>query len=216
MRWPSGRPRWSSEPDDPVRFTRQRDRLYSRIAKVYGWAVPRLPVWRTWLHAVLPHIRGPRVLEVAIGPGYLLSRYAARFEAVGADINRQMLKTARSALQQHGLPVPLIQADAARLPFHDASFDTVVCTMALSGFPRAMPVLVEFRRVLRAEGTLVLLDVAFPRDGNALGTLLGELWKLAGDVVRDIRASLTGADFRFDDVEIGGYGSVHLYVATPK
>lgn len=207
--------RWSSEPDDPELFTREHDRLYTRFAKLYGWAVPRLPVWKTWLHAALPHLRGPRVLEVAIGPGYLLSQYAERFEAVGMDINRRMLETTRSMLEARGKSAPLVRADAAHLPFRDESFDSVVSTMALSGFPRAMPVLLEIRRILRSPGTLVLVDVSFPRDGNRLGTVVTELWKLTGDVVRDVGETLTGAGFRFDEHEIGGFGSVHLYLARP-
>lgn len=177
--------------------------------------MPRLPVWKTWLHTALPHLKGTRVLEVAIGPGYLLSQYAGRFNAVGVDINRRMLETARSALTRCGICVPLVRADAARLPFRDATFDSVVNTMALSGLPRAMPVLAEFRRVLHREGRLVLLDVSYPRDENTLGTGLTELWKLTGDVVRDIGPLLATAGFRFDEHEVGAFGSVHLYVATP-
>jgi len=206
-------PRWSSEPDDPVAFTHRHDRLYTRFAEAYGIAVPRLPIWKTWLHAVLPHLRGPRVLEVAIGPGYLLTQYARRFEAVGLDLNPRMLRTAHAGLEANGLHVPLVRADAAHLPFCDESFDCVLSTMALSGLPRAMPALEAFRRVLRPRGTLVLLDVSFPRDGNVVGRFLTELWRLAGDVIRDVGASLGAAGFQFDEQEIGGFGSVHLYVA---
>ena len=155
------------------------------------------------------------MLEVAIGPGYLLGRYADRFEAVGVDFNRRMLETARATLATGGISAPLVRADAVRLPFRDASFDCVVNTMALSGFPRATAAVAEFRRVLRRDGRLVLLDVAYPRDGNALGMGLAELWKLTGDLVRDSGALLAAAGFRVEEREVGGFGSVHLYLSTP-
>jgi SAM-dependent methyltransferase len=208
-------PRWSPEPEDPAAFTRSHDLLYTRFAALYGWAVPRLPFWKTWLHSVLPHLRGPRVLEVAIGPGSLLRHYADHFEAVGVDLNRRMLETARSALATRGIYAPLVRADAVRLPFHDQRFDCVVITMALSGLPRAAAAVAEFRRVLRPDGRLVLLDVAYPRERNALGVALTEIWKMAGDVVRDVGSLLDAAGFRFEEREVGGFGSVHLYVATP-
>lgn len=177
--------------------------------------MPRLPIWKTWLETVLPHLQGPRVLEVATGPGYLLGRYADRFGTVGLDFNQRMLETARSALAARGISIPLVRADAARLPFRDDSFECVVNTMALSGFPRAAVAVAEFRRVLRQDGRLVLLDVAYPRDGNALGVALAECWKLAGDVVRDVGSLLDATGFRFEEREVGGFGSVHLYLATP-
>lgn len=209
--------RWSAEPDDPVLFVRSHDRLYAKFARAYGWAVFRLPIWKTWLHTALPHVKGPRVLEVAIGPGYLLSQYARCFDAVGVDINRRMLETARSALEAltPGICVPLVRADAVCLPFRDASYDSVVNTMALSGLPRARPALAEFRRVLHCDGRLVLLDVSYPRDENLLGTALAELWKLTGDVVRDVGSLLAASGFQFEEHEVGGFGSVHLYVARP-
>lgn len=208
-------PRWSPEPEDPAAFTRSRDRAYTRLAALYGWAVPRLPVWKTWLLEVLPHLRGPRVLEVAIGPGFLLPRYADRFEVVGIDRNRRMLETARSALATRGLSASLVRADAVRLPFRDERFDCVLITMALSGLPRAAAAVTEFRRVLRPDGRLVLLDVTYPHRRNALGVALAEFWKLAGDVVRDVGSLLGAAGFHFEEREVGGFGSVHLYVATP-
>jgi len=206
-------PRWSLEPEDPDSFTRANDRLYTKIAGTYAWAVPRLPIWKTWLRTVLPHLKGPRVLEVAIGTGYLLSQYAGRFEAVGVDFNDRMLETAGSALARRSLSAPLVRADAAALPFPDEAFDCVVNTMALSGFPRASAVLDAFHRVLKPEGRLVLLDVAYPCDPNALGMAVTEAWKLTGDLIRDVGSLLTESGFRFDEQEIGGFGSVHLYVA---
>lgn len=173
-----------------------------------------LPVWRTWLDSVLPHLAGPRVLEVSFGTGYLLGRYASRLEVCGLERNRRMIEVARAALARSGRHAALVQGDVAQLPFPDARFDTVVNTMALSGYPRAAPALAEMRRVLRPGGRLLLLDVGYPGDGNWIGTLLTEGWKRAGDLIRPVAALLEETGFCVADEEVGGFGSVHLYRAV--
>jgi hypothetical protein len=79
--------RYSSEPPNARAFSKRYDRMYSRIARAYDIAVPMLPFWRRWLSAALPHLIGPRVLEVSFGTGWLLCQYADRFEAHGIDLN---------------------------------------------------------------------------------------------------------------------------------
>jgi SAM-dependent methyltransferase len=48
------------------------------------------------------------------------------------------------------------KADAQALPFPVASFDTVVCTLGLCGFPGERAAITEMYRALR--GSLLLLD----------------------------------------------------------
>jgi len=50
------------------------------------------------------------------------------------------------------------KADAEHLPFPDASFDTVVCVLALCSIPDPARALTEMRRVLVPGGTLLLID----------------------------------------------------------
>jgi len=215
LRWPFT-PRWSEEPEDADAFTSRHDKVYTRTAALHAWAVARLPVWRTWLSSTLPELRGPRILEVAVGTGYLLDACAARHRVVGLDLNRSLLRATRARLAASGHDAPLVRGDAGRLPFGAQRFDDVLCTMALSGFPRAEPVLREMRRVLRPDGRLVLLDVAPPRDANLLGSALVALWKRAGDVIRDVPPLLERAGLRLElEREVGGHGSVHLYRARP-
>jgi len=38
--------RYSSEPDDPAKFTGERDRLYTASAGLYAGALRIFPVWR--------------------------------------------------------------------------------------------------------------------------------------------------------------------------
>jgi SAM-dependent methyltransferase len=50
------------------------------------------------------------------------------------------------------------------LPFDDGSFDIVTCRLAAHHFPDIPSALVEFRRVLKPGGRLVLCDTLAPED----------------------------------------------------
>lgn len=207
-------PRYSTEPDDDRAFSERFDRLYSRFARPYDLAVRLLPTWRRWLSQALPHVEGPRVLEVSPGTGWLLTKYAGDVEAHAIDLNRDLVEVARRNLLRAGLTAEVQVADVAEIPYPEASFDTVLSTMAFSGYPDGRRALSEIVRVLRPGGRMVIIDVNYPGDGNRLGCALVGLWKRSGDLIRDIVSLL--AEFALDatDREIGGFGSVHLYLAT--
>lgn len=207
------KPRYSNEPPDTRGFTESFDILYSRTARVYDLAVKAVPVWRRWLRHALPHLQGPRILEVSFGTGWLLTRYAGQFDAYGLDLNARMVAIAHRNLVRAGVAAGLVRGDVGALLFRDDSFDTVVITMAFSGYPDGARALREVRRVLRPCGRLVVIDMAYPRDGNRLGAALVGLWRWSGDVIRDMPAMLTRFGLDVADEEIGGWGSVHLYVA---
>jgi ubiquinone/menaquinone biosynthesis C-methylase UbiE len=71
-------------------------------------------------------------------------------------------------------------------------------------------------RVLKPSGRLVLIDVGYPDDENKIGTLLTELWRRSGDLIRDMDTLLVEAGFDYRNEAIGGFGSIQLYVATKR
>ncbi len=208
--------RYSAEPPDAQAFTQRFDRLYSRLARPYDIAVKSLPVWRRWISAASPRIRGPRVLEVSFGTGWLLTRYAGNFETHGVDLNEHMVAIAQHNLHRAGVTAQLRQANVQDLPYPDGHFDTVVNTMSFSGYPNAQQAMTELHRVLRRQGRLVLIDIGYPDDGNRLGCALVGMWKRSGDVIRDMAKLLNKFGFDVAHEQIGGFGSVHLYVATKQ
>jgi len=213
----SRRPAFSVEPEDPGAYTTANDRMYTRLATVYDVAVKALPLWRRWIGHAVPWIRGPRVLEVSFGTGWLLTRYAGHYRTDGIDLNPALLAVARRNLARAGIRADLRLGSVEALPYPDATFDTVVNTMSFSGYPDGAAAAAELARVLAPQGRLVLIDVNYPADGNRLGTALVErLWKPAGDLVRDLPALLSTAGLEVRDLEIGGWGSVHLYLATKR
>jgi ubiquinone/menaquinone biosynthesis C-methylase UbiE len=109
---------------------------------------------REWLGA---RARG-RVLEVAIGTGLSLPHYPADAAITGIELSPAMLAIARQRAADLGRDADLREGDAEQLPFDDASFDTVVCALALCTIPRPTAAIAEMQRVLVPGGQLLLLD----------------------------------------------------------
>ena len=99
----------------------------------------------------------------------------------------------------------MVEAGAERLPFDDASFDTVVCTLVLCTVGDPAAVCGEVARVLRPAGRLLLLEHV--RDPGALGRWQDRLRRPWGWVAggchpnRDTRATLAAAGFDISALE---------------
>lgn len=100
---------------------------------------------------------GQAVLDVACGTGIVARTAAGLVEpggrVVGLDLNEAMLAVARRLRPD----LTWRRGDAADLPFPDASFDTVLCQMALMFLPDRRAALREMGRVTRPGGTVAVL-----------------------------------------------------------
>jgi ubiquinone/menaquinone biosynthesis C-methylase UbiE len=206
--------RYSPEPVDKQTYTLEFDRFYTRFAHLYDFLVKILPVWRRWICHVLPHVQGPRILEVSFGTGSLFDFYEQSVEICGVEYNREMIGIAKRNMSKRDRHISFQQADVNQLPFQSGVFDTVVNTMAFTGYPDGNAAMAEMNRVLRDGGKLVMVDVNYPRDGNRMGVQLARLWMRLGDILRDMDPIFRHGGFEYVDKEIGGWGSVHLYIAT--
>jgi ubiquinone/menaquinone biosynthesis C-methylase UbiE len=206
----------SESPEDHEKYTQEMDKFYSAFAWIYDLGVKVFPVWKNWIKQVIPHIGGPRVLEVSFGTGYLLTQYADRFETFGIDYNEKLLAAALKNLERKGISAELRQGNVEALPYEDGFFDTVVNTMAFTGYPDGMKAMAELHRVLKPGGKLVMVDVHYPKDRNRPGMIMTRMWIALGDIIRDMDEYFQAFDFEYSDQEIGGFGSVHLYIARKK
>lgn len=204
----------SDDPENGRGHTERYDHYYTRFAPLYDWLVKSLPVWGNWIGTVIPWIQGPRVLEISFGTGYLLTQYAGQFEVYGIDYNQRMVYLAKDNLRQAGLKASLQVADVEELPYPADTFDTILNTMAFTGYLDGQQALLEMKRVLRPGGRIVMVDISYPKEGNWLGTVLTNAWRSFGDIIRDMPALFDQFGFDYSDREIGGYGSVHLYIAN--
>jgi len=98
-----------------------------------------------------------RVLEVAAGTGVVARALASALREsvsiVATDLNQPMLDHAAAVGTRR--PVEWRQADAMHLPFHDRTFDAVVCQFGVMFFPEKSRAYAEARRVLRSGGVFV-------------------------------------------------------------
>ncbi len=109
---------------------------------------------------VLSDARG-RVLEVGPGPGMNLPHYPREGieELVLAEPEEPMARRLERRMAELDLSsCRVVRASAQRLPFDDASFDTVVSTFVLCTVPDPDAALTELRRVMRPGGALLLIE----------------------------------------------------------
>jgi ubiquinone/menaquinone biosynthesis C-methylase UbiE len=203
---------YTEEPKNKKEFTEKFDKSYTRIAGIYNLFAKYFPIWKTWITRAIPHIRGPRVLEVSFGTGYLLTRYADKFETHGIDYNEKMLSIAKKNLENQSIKANLVQGNVESLPYEDEFFDSIINTMAFSGYPDGEKALTEMIRTLKNGGRLIMIDVNYPSNGNWMGMKMAKFWSAAGDIIRDMDSLLNEFNLEYEKREIGGSGSVHLYV----
>ncbi len=112
-------------------------------------------------HAV-KHVnaRGGEVLEVGVGTGLALGRYAKDLSVTGVDFSEEMLSKARARVQAHQLSQvkELRQMDARALDFPDNHFDTVVAMHVMSVVPEPERVAAEMARVTKPGGEVVIVN----------------------------------------------------------
>jgi len=151
----------------PVVGTRAETRAtYDRIAPVYEVVEG---FWERRARAagldLLAPQRGESVFDIGSGPGYTLNELAdsvgSEGNAIGVDLSSKMCALAWRRLERHGRlgTGAVVNADAAQLPFADATFDCGFMSFTLELFdtPEIATVLTECQRVLRPGGRLAVV-----------------------------------------------------------
>jgi Methylase involved in ubiquinone/menaquinone biosynthesis len=142
---------------DPV-----RKRFGETAALVAELQDRRAEETRERLRSLLTFSGDERALDVGTGAGALAIALAPLVrEVVGVDIVPELLAEGRKRASAN---VELIEADATALPFERGSFDLVCTARTLHHVPRPELVLAEMNRVLRAGGTMLVVDQIAPGD----------------------------------------------------
>jgi ubiquinone/menaquinone biosynthesis C-methylase UbiE len=158
-------------------------RRYDRIARVYDLVEAPMDAMggQRRRRRCVGGAQG-RVLEVGIGTGRNLELYPPDVELVGVDIAAAMLARSARRARRLGREVRLAVADVERLPFPDASFDTVCATCVFCSVADPVAGLAEVARVLRPNGRARLLEHVRPRN-PVLGRLADLVTPLSERVV---------------------------------
>jgi ubiquinone/menaquinone biosynthesis C-methylase UbiE len=107
---------------------------------------------------------GDRVLDVGCGPGRLAIVFAERVAPTGSvdgiDAAVEMINRASSRARRRGVPATFQVARAQDLPFADATFDAVACTLALHHVAEDQQhtAVEEMYRVLKPNGRLLIAE----------------------------------------------------------
>jgi demethylmenaquinone methyltransferase / 2-methoxy-6-polyprenyl-1,4-benzoquinol methylase len=130
---------------------------------------------------------GALVLDLCCGTGDLAlamrkvvaTRVMGAAKIIAADFAHTMLVRARlksARVPSHsGLPsniLPVVEADALRLPFADQTFDLVTTAFGFRNLANYEAGLLEIHRILKPGGTIAILEFTEPPD-----TLLGSLYR---------------------------------------
>ncbi|MFL6542607.1 MAG: ubiquinone/menaquinone biosynthesis methyltransferase [Chthoniobacterales bacterium] len=158
--------RASSETPDAASRDPQRVRaMFSRIAPRYDLANHLLSagadfIWRRRAARIVSRWNPSWILDLATGTGDLtlvLQRRLPKASIIAADFSEKMIELARRKGVQNA-----IVADALQLPFDAGSFDAVTIAFGLRNMPDWAAALREMRRMLSAEGRLLVLDFSKP------------------------------------------------------
>jgi demethylmenaquinone methyltransferase/2-methoxy-6-polyprenyl-1,4-benzoquinol methylase len=152
----------SRTPPAAERTAQGVQRMFDRVAPRYDLAntVFSLGQDKAWRQAAARATRlaaGEVAVDVACGTGALtreLHSLAPGAVVVGLDFSQEMLKRAEGSRFAAG--------DALALPLADASVDVVTIAFGLRNLPEPGQGLLEFRRVLRPGGRLVVCEFSQP------------------------------------------------------
>lgn len=157
--------------------------------------------------ATIPRGRPLRVMDLGCGTGVVTrmirAHLAAESAVYGVDLSERLLEKARSIAG--GAAIRWVKNEPGPLPFEDGGFDVVVMHTLVSHVPDLDACLREARRVLKAEGRLIIFDAdyasttyGYPDFERAraidLALLSGLVTRL--DVCRQLPRFLKAAGFR--------------------
>ena len=148
-----------------------------------------------------------RTIDVGAGTGANLGLYPeAVTELVLAEPDPHMTKRLRRRMAEEGSSAELVEAPAERLPFEDASFDTVVFTLVLCTVPDPRAALAEAARVLKPSGRLLFVEHVRAEDPGLARwqDRLERPWRFCADGChcnRDTVATMEASPLRVEKVE---------------
>ncbi|MBS9774979.1 MAG: bifunctional demethylmenaquinone methyltransferase/2-methoxy-6-polyprenyl-1,4-benzoquinol methylase UbiE [Tenacibaculum sp.] len=107
-----------------------------------------------------------QVLDIATGTGDLAIMLASLNpdKIVGLDISEGMLNIAKQKVNEENLSeiIEMIVGDSENIPFDDNTFDAITVSFGVRNFENLNKGLTEINRVLKPNGTFVVLETSNP------------------------------------------------------
>ena len=147
------------------------------------------------------------LLDVGCGTGKVLSIIKDKFNSKvsGIDLSEGMIEKSRELL---GEDADLKVGDSEHLLWNDDTFDVIVCNESFHHYPNPIGVLKEMKRVLKANGRVIIADPWLPNPIRFFTNLLLPLLN-GGDVkiysVDEMKKMLENCGFTSVDIKNSSY-----------
>ncbi|MDR0418866.1 MAG: bifunctional demethylmenaquinone methyltransferase/2-methoxy-6-polyprenyl-1,4-benzoquinol methylase UbiE [Prevotellaceae bacterium] len=123
--------------------------------------------WRRRLVKDIKKLQPDNILDVATGTGDLalaLTKTKAT-NIIGVDISEKMLEIGKQKIAGvQNSNVQMMKGDGEDIPFEDNLFDVVTVAFGIRNFENRVQGLKEMYRVLKTNGTLVILEFSMPKN----------------------------------------------------
>lgn len=143
-------------------YERESATYYDKVAKHFNftWDGFLASFFKRYIVRELSLSAGSRVLDVGCANGTLLAMLNRKtpIHGTGIDISPEMIKVASELHPEFDFAVGTAEA----LPFDSNSFDVLTCSASLHHFPDLPQFLREAKRVLKADGRLVIAEIRIP------------------------------------------------------
>jgi ubiquinone/menaquinone biosynthesis C-methylase UbiE len=163
---------------------------HKEIVRKYNWIAPIYDVFGILMESkarqrainMAAIKNGEKILEVAFGTGLNFVEIMRRNPqgwVNGIDVSMKMLERARKRISKTGQKnYTLYLGDCRHLPFEDGTFDILMTQYLLDILPVEdfIPILLEFRRVLKDGGRIVLVNMT--KGERWLNKIYEEIYKL--------------------------------------
>jgi len=122
--------------------------------------------WRKKVLKIVANSNPEKILDIATGTGdlaILLTQTKAK-KIIGLDISAGMLEVGRKKIQSKNLSntIEMVLGDSENIPYPDNTFDAITVAFGVRNFENLEKGLSEILRVLKPNGTFVILETSVP------------------------------------------------------
>ena len=122
--------------------------------------------WRKKVVKLVSKNKPKQILDIATGTGDLAIMMAELHpdKVTGLDISEGMLEVGKQKIAKANLSetIEMVVGDSENMPFEDNTFDAITVSFGVRNFAHLDKGLTEIRRVLKPNGTFVILETSNP------------------------------------------------------
>ena len=135
----------------------EKANYYDKISREH-----RIEEMKEQAREITRHIKdGDTVLEVAPGAGYLsieLSKLG-NYKITGMDISNDLIEICKRNAIEAGVQIDFQQGNVSNMLFQPNAFNFIICVLAFKNFKEPVKALQEIYRVLKPDGTALIMDL---------------------------------------------------------